>query len=478
MRCPQRAPSPENEVFTDPTLLARLVSDPGVKELVRKVQNDYLHWDKFRHLPLPAGFTHQQIWTYVRIGRESAFRELPLSFTRLGCLLEYSTPPRLNELLHRIDFAGGGTLGTPSDEPIQKTERDRYLISALMEEAIASSQMEGATTTREVAKKMLRSERRPRDRSERMIVNNYQAIRSIKELLDQPLTPSLICRIQEIITHDTLDCELCSGRFRDDQDEDVCVADTVTGDVLHRPPAPSEIDARIDELCKFANSPPEEFVHPVLIAIAIHFAIGFIHPFVDGNGRTARALFYWYMLRSNYWLFEWLPISRAVLKSLTSYGKAYLNTETDGGDLTYFFLYNLKAIDTAITQTHRYLERQGTVIAEARRLFSRIPGLNLRQLQVANEAVRDSTAWFDVRSYVGTYNVARNTARSDLRKLVEAGILEAIAVGNKERFIPAEHLKQQVLNGRIVPKQAAARKAGEDLSDDDSEERSSRDSSD
>lgn len=43
--------------------------------------------------------------------------------------------------------------------------------------------------------------------------------------------------------------------------------------------------------------------------------IAYMHPFVDGNGRTARALFYWYMLKSGYWLTEYLSISRVIAKS-------------------------------------------------------------------------------------------------------------------------------------------------------------------
>jgi len=77
-----------------------------------------------------------------------------------------------------------------------RSTRARYLLSSLMEEAITSSQMEGAATTRDVAKAMIRSRRPPRDRSERMILNNFLTMQRIRELRDQPLTLQLVLELQ------------------------------------------------------------------------------------------------------------------------------------------------------------------------------------------------------------------------------------------------------------------------------------------
>ena len=56
------------------------------------------------------------------------------------------------------------------------------------------------------------------------------------------------------------------------------------------------------------------FIHPMIRSIILHFWLAYDHPFVDGNGRTARALFYWSMLRHGYWLFEFISISQIILK--------------------------------------------------------------------------------------------------------------------------------------------------------------------
>ena len=101
--------------------------------------------------------------------------------------------------------------------------RDTYLINSLIEEAITSSQIEGAATTRKVAKEMLRQKRAPRDRSERMIVNNYFAMEYINDVANEDLTPSLILELQRILTKNTLDNANAVGHWR--KTNDVYVGD-------------------------------------------------------------------------------------------------------------------------------------------------------------------------------------------------------------------------------------------------------------
>ncbi len=450
MRMPRRPPSWDEVFGNDPSVL-RLMRNAEVTNLVEMANEKYLHWDRFRHYPVPEGVQSELAWLLVDWSRQAAFRELPLEFEK-GKPLKFWTPPCVAELLHTIDRDAGGFIGTGVQDRITHTEHERYLINSLMEEAIASSQLEGASTTREVAKKMLRTNRKPRTTHERMIVNNYRAILDIREYKNDPLTPSLIKHLQQVITEGTLEEEKYAGTFRDGS-VPVCVVDSYTGDVLHNPPSHDDIERRIQQLCEFANRPPNSFVHPVIIAIALHFVLGYVHPFVDGNGRTARALFYWYMLRSGYWLFEFLPISRSVLNSPVKYGRAYLYTETDGGDLTYFIHYNLNVIKQAIGRTLDYVERKQAVFAQAKRLFSSMPDLNHRQIELAYEAVRDTASCFTVRQHMSSHGVSRNTARTDLQSLVEKGVLEMVKEGRTHMYVPAEHLRTHVMKGRIVPKE-------------------------
>ena len=178
-------------------------------------------------------------------------------------------------------------------------------MSQLIDEAITSSQMEGASTTRKVARDMIRSGRQPRDRSERMILNNFRAMQRIGEVRQEKLTIDLVCEIHRIVTEGTLDNPSAAGRFQRSEDDRVSIWDG--NEVLHSPPPAELLPARIQRLCDFANGETGSgYLPPVLRALTLHFMVGYEHPFEDGNGRTARALFYWSMLNQGYWLTEYL----------------------------------------------------------------------------------------------------------------------------------------------------------------------------
>jgi Fic family protein len=74
--------------------------------------------------------------------------------------------------------------------------------------------------------------------------------------------------------------------------------------------------------------------------------LGYDHPFLDGNGRTARALFYWAAANNGYWLMEFISISQIIKQSPAQYGKSFLYSEYDENDVTYFIVHQLSVIDT------------------------------------------------------------------------------------------------------------------------------------
>ena len=89
------------------------------------------------------------------------------------------------KILHEIDQDAGGQI-LVDDPRVRLSENERYLVSSIMEEAIASSQLEGAATTRKKAKEMLKLGKKPTTTAEQMILNNYLTIKSIKKYIDKP----------------------------------------------------------------------------------------------------------------------------------------------------------------------------------------------------------------------------------------------------------------------------------------------------
>ncbi|MFQ5732149.1 MAG: Fic family protein [Planctomycetaceae bacterium] len=424
-----------------------------IQRTVQMANDKYLHWHKFRFHPIPDGWEPQAAWGAVAISRLMQMRKLPITLYKENEQLQFWVPPQHQEWLHRIDKEAGGSVvgvqtryGIPDDD-------EKYLVGSLMEEAIASSQLEGASTTREAAKRMLQMNKKPKDRSEQMILNNYRAIQEIRDLKSARLTKSLLCHLQGVITEDTLDNPDHCGRFRNNDDDPIVVSDNY-GEVLHTPPPPDQIEWRFQELCDFVNKKSNPFIHPVIKAIVLHFALGFLHPFNDGNGRTARAMFYWFMLKRGYWMFEYLPISRIFLNAPVKYANAYLFTETDSGDLTYFTNYHLGVIRRAISELQEYMDAQQRELKAVSNILDKYPGLNHRQITLVSDALKSTAPMYTVAQHAGKANVTKATARTDLNKLVDLGLFTKQQNGKRWVFFPVERLAKTVTS---LAKRAARR---------------------
>lgn len=397
----------------------------------------YEPWDKIRYLTPPGDLSPEEWWLGLKFARRQSMKEIPLRDTG-GAPFRFATPDPVLRLVHEIDQRASGRIQV-SEEVTNPNTRRRYVVASLIEEAITSSQLEGAATTSRVAKDMLRTGRRPLNRSERMIVNNYRAMQFIRQHVRDDLRPEMVFSLHRAVTRDTLDPKK-SGRFRADAD-DIQIADEV-GNVLHRPPPASELRGRMEAMCRFANAdsgPNDSFLHPVIRAVILHFWMGYDHPFVDGNGRTARAIFYWAMLSRGYWLAEYISISRILRKAPGRYGRSFLRTEIDDNDLTYFISYQLEVVRRAIGELHQYLERKAAEVRRIEAVLRQSGRFNHRQLAILGNAVRHSGARYTIRSHQHSHGVAYDTARTDLLELAEAGLLDRREQGRTYVFIsPAD----------------------------------------
>jgi Fic family protein len=373
--------------------------------------------------------------------REGLLKEIPLK-DKAGRPFRFGVPDLVQAELHDIDVGAGRRIGVPEAITNPQT-RDKYLIRSLIEEAIASSQLEGAATTRDVAKEMIRTGRAPRDTSEQMILNNFLTMQRITELKQEALSPDLVFGIHRLVTEKTLEDETAAGRFRKPHEERVVGDDF--GEIFHNPPAAEELPQRLQAMCDFANGEaPGFFVHPAVRAIILHFWLAYDHPFVDGNGRTARALFYWGMLRSGYWLFEFISISSILKKAPTKYGMSFLHSETDDNDLTYFIVAQTQAIRRAIEGLHEYIDRK---TAEVRALEAHVRALDLfnhRQADLIRHAMKHPYQEYTILSHGKSHNVVYQTARTDLLDLKKRGVLDLKKRGKTMVFTVSRDLAERL----------------------------------
>jgi Fic family protein len=402
----------------------------------------YRHWDTLRRRKPPEGLTSEEWWYGVRMARTLPSRGLPLVGVD-GAPFTFTLTDEVHRYLHRIDRDASGQI-TVTDPVLNPEGSRRYLVSSLIEEAITSSQLEGANTTRRVAKEMLRTARRPRDKGEQMILNNYAGMELVRRHRDDPLTPELVLAFHEVIVRDTLDPEH-AGRLQQPGEARVLVSD-MEGGVLHQPPPADQLPERLAAMCDFANgvSSTSGFMHPVVRSILLHFWLAYDHPFLDGNGRTARLLFYWSMLRQRYWLTEYLSISRILRAAPARYGRAFLYTETDGNDTTYFVLHQLDVICRALDDLQDYLRVKMAEIRRAERLIRGSRTFNYRQLALLSHGLRHPDAVYSFASHAASHKVTHESARHDLLDLEGRGLVDRRKLGRKFTFAPASNLEERL----------------------------------
>lgn len=408
----------------------------------------YLHWEDFRFKPAPDGLTVEEAWTGTAMARSQQLKNTPFKAINYRTF-RFMEPDQVRWLLSWIDAKVSGNLvmAVPLDnQSIGKS----FHVASLIEEAFSSSRLEGAATTRAVAKAMLREGRQPLNKSERMIWNNFHAMEFIGRHKGDPLTINMILELHKIVTEDTLDDPAMAGVFR--RPSDLIMVEDAEGNVLHTPPSSESLPSRVQLICDFANAPSygapgASFIHPVIQAIILHFMIGYDHPFVDGNGRTARALFYWHLIRNGYWLAEYVSISRIIIKAPKQYGRAYLETETDNFDLTYFIIHQLNVLKEAVEELLRHLETKAKELAELEARLM-LPGherdFNYRQLEVIKQGVERPGRMISIKEHARANRVTYETARSDLISLAETGLLTKKQIGQQHLFIAPPNLRSRV----------------------------------
>ncbi len=397
--------------------LAEALVSPEVLRLGR----NYPHWDDLFYRPLPPGLTRDGVWLALKVGRQAGRVEVPLK-DGAGRGFSYSVTEELMRRLDELDSSltprGGQVLSVSSNDA------KMALSESLMEESITSSLLEGAPTTKAEAQAMFLKKSPPRSIGERMVYGSYQAMAEIYRETEQPMTMERLLHIHRLFTEGSIALPDAAGRFRR-MDETVRVADG-EGRIYHTPPASGDtLVARVARILDFANGSSEmdgsSYVPPIIRAIIVHFALAFEHPFVDGNGRVARALMYWTLLHAGCSGMRGVSISEQLRRAPMQYARAFLLVETDDNDLTYFLLHQTETLLAAFRE--REHRRKEEINASDQTLPPR-----LRRL--VTELRTDPSRPVTIAGYCDFAHVSYATGRSDLIELEKRKLLSSAKEGH------------------------------------------------
>lgn len=406
-------------------------------EPFHKAQNDYLPWDELRKKtwtePDP-----KKLWWALKMARRHQSETTPVQ-DKEGGFYKLDTRRHL-QFLHQVDLElGGNLLGIKG---FSEGDKRQIIRRNLIEESFASSKLEGANTSREAARRLLNEGRKPRDKSERMIVNNHAAMQLIEEnAKNQQMTLDLLLDLHRQVTKDTLASAELEGKLRNTFDKNgkrLVIKPWDDETIAYVTPDRAFIDEQLPHLIDFANDKDKSgFIHPLIKAIVIHFWLGLLHPFEDGNGRVARILFYWYMLKRGYWAFSYLSLSERILKSPGQYAMAYVNSEQDDHDLNYFIQYNVEKLKLAREDLRNFLNAKLTESRQRKKIAQGNHGLNVRQIQLLQSLHQEEASQTSVAIHLNfNPDIGYVTAVTDLKQLVAKGFLRKQKTGRKVVYLP------------------------------------------
>ena len=424
-----------------PSVIRKFIEKKGsFSEILEKTANPkYLYWDKIKHKKIYKFLTREEVWVITKFLRQSQAKKTAITAEN-GDVFTWQKVTDFERIIHDLDLNTGGQLFSSRFDINDKTKY-QFISRGIMEEAIASSQLEGANTTRKVAKKFLREGRKPKNRAEQMILNNYTTMMEIEEeFKNKEMTLDLLRELHSRLTEKTIEKEH-QGNLRKDSDE-VVVGD-INNIIYHIPPKMNFVKKELKKLILYSNDKLEEdFTHPIVKAILIHFWLGYLHPFCDGNGRLARILFYWYLLKHDYWAFSYLPISKRIKMSTVQYKMAYIYSEQDDCDLTYFIDYNLRKIILATIDLKKYIDSRYSENVVMNRKAKLNFNLNDRQIAVVQYFLGNPFEKITSIMHCNTHQVSRITAFKDLKKMEDLGFLISKKQGRNVFYFPTEKIKE------------------------------------
>lgn len=371
-------------------------------------------------LPAPLGI--EEFWPDLLNYRKSRSQEISLQ-DQTGQKFWFIVNEALKENINFINgFAAVDLFNSIPDELSES-----IINEVLIDEAFNSSVIEGAFSTRRRSQEIIKRNIAPANKDEQMIVNNYMALEYVLQNLHNHIDENIILDIYKIVTFKTLEDEDIVEKYRNDK---VFIWDEGKQAIIYEAPIYQNVQGLMDNLIDFINN-DEDGIHPVIKSSIIHFYFVYIHPFFDGNGRTARALSFMYLLKNGYSYFKFFSISSMLKEERTKYYRAIENVEIYHSDLTYFINYMSEMTVKAIKMTWILFKKEYAYKIIKHKLAETKRYIPLRIDKALKKYLKKDIPFITVEEHQKKYKTSYETARTDLNALESLGIFEKEKEGRK-----------------------------------------------
>lgn len=293
---------------------------------------------------------------------------------------------------------------------------------AIILESHHSTHIEGTQLTLKQAREILagKSLRGIRKDDRQELLNYKKAMDFVAEYLGKKseIIEDLIKKIHRILVKDVRGGSLEPGRYRRVQNY---VVNSLTGEIIYTPPPPSKVPKLMREFVRWLNE--ETGISPVLIAGIAQYQFVDIHPFLDGNGRTARLLCTLILYQNGYDFKRLFSLSEYYDKDRPSYYNAIQSVRNNDMDMTYWLEYFTEGLKNQLIEVKTKGEiaiKKEVILEKAKRV-----NLNQRQQEILLYLVEEGRV--SVEKIVRRFNWVRRTVQRDLVKLVNLGFIKEMA---------------------------------------------------
>ncbi len=210
------------------------------------------------------------------------------------------------------------------------------------------------------------------------------------------------------------------GNYRDKQ---VIVKSATGSGVVFRPPVAAEIPFLVEELFEWGMSPQIEHIHPVFQAAIVHYQLVYVHPFIEGNGRTARALATMLLYALGFDFKKFFSLEQYFDTDVDAYYKALLSVQqSQPHDLTYWLEYFCYGLALEIDKVQRQVLKLSKDLKLKKQLGRQV-ALSERQIMLLEVfQQQDEIRSEDAQQILP--NVSVDTILRDIKDLIAKGIIE------------------------------------------------------
>lgn len=286
--------------------------------------------------------------------------------------------------------------------------------------------LEGNDLTLNQARQVIEGEKIvARDRDIWEVINYRNVLKYIEELGEQKkqlktfsYTEDILKKIHSLTVQKILPPINC-GQYRQSR---VVIRNSSNGEVVFKPVSPIEVPFQLDDFFIWLNSDLGKQIHPVLRAGASHVELARIHPFVDGNGRVARAFTTLILFVEDYDIKKFFSLEEHFDKDALSYYQSLGSVMIHAGDLTQWLEYFTHVLATELTEVKEKVQRL-SLDGRLKDKLGRQIALTERQIKIVEFLkVHDRLLMKTARDLLP--KISEDTILRDLKDLMKKGIVK------------------------------------------------------